>query len=499
VADLRPYGHDAKRMLYPVMITGRNSSSKFPLHDYVRAGLFRQEVGPKARNFDFARHFEDIVKDAPEGLSESAKGKLAMMHFDGIEFGAVRADSKTCYRKFVEAVEAANRPAARRGPFLRARGIVPRFAQETRRTRSQQDRSGRDRSPASRTGGGTVLPASQGAGRLVGLRRPFRAPPFRDAGGGGMSRHFEAMISVTLQSPFIMAGEEPSQYGVDVAQLRDRNRRPLIPAAQIRGVARHGWRYLEEEDVTLPKGSKTVFGSEGGRVACDPGKVVFSDLVARSNGKNSAITRVAIDDQFGAGKDGSLMTVELAAPIGQEVTFDGIVRIDDVTPDEAALIVGGLTQSLGCVIAIGRFKTVGFGEVTAVEVKNLRPIVEPTAIAVAGVTTDMDLTFGLDRPLLVDIDRPDDNSLRGREVIPGSVLKGALARRLAEDGQSPDAALTAKVLSTMVIGHAFPAVNCDSFGAATPLDFARQKTDSTKKHWRVLWSCPIVGGNCRWR
>lgn len=76
VADLRPYGRDARRTLYPVQI-GQGTYRKL-----YGKGLFKTH--------DFARSFEDIIQDPPDGLPVSLKGKLAYLYLDGNSFSKIR-------------------------------------------------------------------------------------------------------------------------------------------------------------------------------------------------------------------------------------------------------------------------------------------------------------------------------------------------------------------------------------------------------------------------
>ncbi len=91
-ADLHSYGRDARRMLYPVQL-GNAQVVKL-----VKNGLFDTR--------DFAQSFHQIVDNSPDGISESARGKLAYLHFDGNGFSKIRAENDL--GKFSKAVENIN-------------------------------------------------------------------------------------------------------------------------------------------------------------------------------------------------------------------------------------------------------------------------------------------------------------------------------------------------------------------------------------------------------
>lgn len=82
-ADLRNYGRDARRTLYPVTLGPTRTET---LHGLGLFRIDRQEPG-----FDFAQSFHDIVADPPAGLPVSLRGKMAFLYFDGNGFSAARA------------------------------------------------------------------------------------------------------------------------------------------------------------------------------------------------------------------------------------------------------------------------------------------------------------------------------------------------------------------------------------------------------------------------
>lgn len=74
VGDLRPFGRTARRRLYPELIPR-------DLHE---------EISSEA---EVAHSFADIVGDAPRGVPESSRAKMAVLHVDGAGFGKARAAS----------------------------------------------------------------------------------------------------------------------------------------------------------------------------------------------------------------------------------------------------------------------------------------------------------------------------------------------------------------------------------------------------------------------
>ena len=52
--------------------------------------FYETMAGDKANNLHFAESFEDIIKDAPNGLPPSVSGKIAVFYADGNSFGKIR-------------------------------------------------------------------------------------------------------------------------------------------------------------------------------------------------------------------------------------------------------------------------------------------------------------------------------------------------------------------------------------------------------------------------
>lgn len=60
-----------------------------------RGELYRELLGADAApldGFSFSQSFEDIVADPPDGLPISVRGKIGVLYFDGVGFGAIRND-----------------------------------------------------------------------------------------------------------------------------------------------------------------------------------------------------------------------------------------------------------------------------------------------------------------------------------------------------------------------------------------------------------------------
>ncbi len=255
-----------------------------------------------------------------------------------------------------------------------------------------------------------------------------------------MKRHL-LNVALTLRAPFLFPGQSSMRFGLDASALRDRDGAALVPQDQLRGVLRHA---CADVLVALGRDPGALFGSgsgdcdvadEGADAAqFDPARsrLVFSDLKADAPPAPSFAVRVAIDEDTGAAKTGALLFAELVAPPGAEVTFSGQAVLY-ATDEEADEWIGWLDKATSWVSAVGAMKSAGFGGVLAFTIT--RDSSDGLEVTPAPASARQTYTLRLDRPFLVDAERLGRNAFRGREEIPGGVLKGALATKLARAGQ----------------------------------------------------------------
>lgn len=278
--------------------------------------------------------------------------------------------------------------------------------------------------------------------------------------GGG---YYSYRLSVSLRAPFVLAASGRQAFGVDISQIRDPDGCVVIPGTHIRGVLHHAWDWLGADG---PLGRDRLFGrsgtADGAEAELVPsGLLWFTDLKLKSDvsGVCQSVTRVSIDDATGTAADGHLIAIEQIADIGETVEFEGHCTTFLHDPAHATELREQLELALSSVSSLGRFKTVGYGRVVEYHVGPPERIADALGPASAAKGRRLMLRFTPDRPFLVDISRPDMNTLQGASIIPGGVLKGALARKFALAGLAPDRKPLASVLSRLRIGHAFPEAN----------------------------------------
>lgn len=290
-------------------------------------------------------------------------------------------------------------------------------------------------------------------------------------------------VKIPIRSPFLFEALDPSGLGLDCSAMRDRSGRPLIPGDHLRGHLSHAIRALGRTDAKIAGRHRELFGAvsearkPNGNAQDVPlrGRIDVSDFAAAprfhpceecmSNTPSAdlprtgtaASVRVRIDDATGAAKEGMLQFIELVAPPGAVVTFEGKIRI---RADETALadLKQLIEDALKLIPAMGGAKSAGFGAIVTdrVSVVDLQE-----ADVGPGVPTDGDrfeVTVSFDRPILVDGWSNASNLFRGNTIVPGGAIKGAVATLLSAESNGRLDGEIGEALSAVLVSHAFPLV-----------------------------------------
>ena len=289
-------------------------------------------------------------------------------------------------------------------------------------------------------------------------------------------------FSIKLVSPFMTGAGGASPFGLDAALPR-RGKRPYINGTLLRGVLRDALiSMLKRTGGSLPGVDAenaedlvaTLFGRQSGAKSAftanefrddangnapERGALVIGDLIATTDpDQDDTLTRISIDEGSGSVREGHMQVLDLPYPIGREVEFEGKAFLRakaDVEQVEQVLNLA--LQALG---ALGAHKSAGFGRVASYADEKFHPQARVVACDSAphkpqffAETKYVSLTLKFDGPFLVDADRVAANLYRGSVVVPGGVLKGALADALAKVdllGRHAD------MLERVVFGHARP-------------------------------------------
>ncbi len=267
-------------------------------------------------------------------------------------------------------------------------------------------------------------------------------------------------LKLTLRSPFLIPSTQISAWGHDVSQMCDERGFAMIPGDLIKGLLRHAMGRLEQHcnewGLVLNLFGQEVSSDSDEPVPLRRGGVVISDLVAVEKpdietAECALYTRVHFNREQGAAEVGHLQVAEQRYSPGREVLFTGTLLL----LHEPQRYEAWLKRALALIPAVGANKSCGYGELCSSELIALEPATSSN-IKIGGEQLYVRLTF--DRPLLVDSQRVAANLFRSSEVIPGSVIKGALAASLS--GQEAEGLNEA--LSKIRFGFAHPRYSSDS-------------------------------------
>lgn len=268
-------------------------------------------------------------------------------------------------------------------------------------------------------------------------------------------------VLLTIRSPFIFPGLRGGAVGVDKSALRDEHGPsgvPLLPGDQVKGLVRLALQHMPPaamKELTV----RHLLGPEhGANVLEEPerGFLRFGDFAATDITEASTITRIRIDEETGVVQDGHLQSIELVAPLGRGVTFRGDVFYYGDAADDVRLL---LEKALRIVPYFGGARSAGFGEHAGDEANIVWQKAVPLIPADDGIEGEiLDIEGKFDRPYLVAAERIADNLLLGSCVVPGGVLKGALAQMLERAGKDTRTAGTSyeQALSKLRLSHAYP-------------------------------------------
>jgi hypothetical protein len=269
-------------------------------------------------------------------------------------------------------------------------------------------------------------------------------------------------VRLRLRSPFLSQGLGQVRLGVDASFARaPGGDRLTIPGTLLRGLLRHILMDIADETGGTAVDDAAIgrwLGRESdpaGQARDAPwrGLVQVEDLVCDAEpDPEASLTRIAVDRETGSVRAGHLQVIELPFPVGREVEFHGLVRFAGDGADAVAF-ERTLKLALDLLPAVGAFRSAGFGRVATVSLADETPAPRAPGAAApfAGWTSALLVLRFLD-PFCVNAETPDGNIFLSADEVPGAVIKGALAQRLAADpGWQRD---VAPHLHALGIGHA---------------------------------------------
>lgn len=254
-------------------------------------------------------------------------------------------------------------------------------------------------------------------------------------------------VRLTILGPFLTASSNASIYGVNKVFYRNSDNQPTIPASHIKGKLRMS---LEELSAMADVGAydaKLLFGEENSEGVYIPAYAMlrFSDFnLVPSNNKQAAgpqtRKRTAIDSVSGTAAKNQLREIEDLFKSGSSTVWEGNITFFAEEKSKAEELAQ-LIKSCFCWIPnFGSEKGVGFGRLHKVEVElaaeeqkesdiNLEDFKDQKAVHLRIQPHDLLMIGG--------VKHPRSNIVQSEKIIPGSVIKGALASGLNQFHELP--------------------------------------------------------------
>lgn len=290
-----------------------------------------------------------------------------------------------------------------------------------------------------------------------------------------MKALYQFPIDITLIAPWLVHGNDPGKFGLDATLLRDHHGQPVLPGSLLQGRLRHAWTEMRQDFQLDMPDPIDWFGKEGNELAAR-GRVWVDDLAMRSDSNDLSLsTRVRIDPDSGAAKQGMLLMIEQHCPPGTPVSFSGTWRawLDE---SEAQTLQQAILAGLNWQSQLGAQRSVGFGKIEKITVD--RKKVEKTRSA-SPQGERLRLSLAFDTPICVGARSRRGNVFISDDIISGGTIKGAIASQLRQQHGKPVAELKtvsklAEHFDALRITHALPA-SSDQRPSALPLSLAAVK------------------------
>ena len=293
-----------------------------------------------------------------------------------------------------------------------------------------------------------------------------------------MQQEIKWNLKLVLQGPFITQSTRPEGFAIDAALARRSNGRYYIPGTQMKGKARQACAELNEAAPGgLPLDIPSSFGpspaeenSPTSSISRERGRLLFTDCLLDGNGTDDLRYRIQIDSDTGSVGGGMLQVIESRFAPGDPVTFLGSVFYQPNADEDPELVRRALEAAFLWTTAFGAEKTIGFGRLITVSLKveaNWQRGYTPRVQAgIAPDSSRFRMILEFEEPVCIAKRHIGDNLFESDSVIPGGVVKGALATVWQRShGQSAHIAVTGsshwpalgRHFSAIRFTHALPA------------------------------------------
>lgn len=253
-----------------------------------------------------------------------------------------------------------------------------------------------------------------------------------------MSRQLQNIeLSITLEAPYLVHGNDPGRFGLDATLLLDPFGQPILPGTLLAGRIAEIWQtYGATFDNANPD---TWFGkpdTAGSASQPQRARLMVSDLVlTQLNGQpyqkqttGLEITRTQLDEDTGSVKQGALLLIEQISQPGAELEFKGCWQVW-ATQDETPLLAQQIRAALLAQTQLGAYRGIGFGRMRGCTVTN-KPVAAKPLPLTRPDSQRIRLGLSFDAPICVNARSRRGNVFISGDTIPGNTILGALAQTL---------------------------------------------------------------------
>jgi len=247
-----------------------------------------------------------------------------------------------------------------------------------------------------------------------------------------MNRSYELKVKLTLKAPLISSGGGDVTRGWNRIFYRNSDGKLALQGSHVKGKLREAINELTKMNIVKSVNVDELFGKENGagQYLPETAALLFTDFLYAGKEETSKLTKVSINSQTGASKENFLQVMENIVPSGSLTEWNGKIVFFAADDNAAKSIANNLTLGVKWMTAMGGAKGSGCGRLEEVQA-GLQPA-QPTEqiSAVLPVNRDLGLIFEFENDLFVGGITKKTSYAESQQVIPGAMIKGALAKFL---------------------------------------------------------------------
>lgn len=245
-------------------------------------------------------------------------------------------------------------------------------------------------------------------------------------------------IKLIIQGPVLSAGETFSNWGMDTSFYRDHSGRLALPGSHVRGKLKEALNDILSMEEVSDNLLNKWFGRQshketGNREFYFPhrGTLKITDFLLSDKiiPHEQIKTRIRIEPETGIVSSGALMNSEMPFPSGKETLWTGFLEFFSAQED-VEIIIKYIHKAFLFITALGAEKTTGYGRLIKVSFDEKKQTVLPEKQVETKSYSCIEIAIAPEEAFMIGGVRHTQNVFKSETVIPGKVVKGALATGL---------------------------------------------------------------------